>query len=112
MSFRTDNNNNPTAFTTEVAKNGGLRLNLDYAFGDLFTIEGHTYYTAKLLHNPIDLTIQLIDKIGFRTSHGARWTYINMPKFLWDSLDRTMKVRIIADMYQNEGGITMKGLFS
>lgn len=112
MSYRTDDHNNPTAFTTDIAKNAGLIEGVDYVQGRSFLSGLNTYYTAKLLGDPIDITIRVIDALGFRTHAGnGRWTYINMPKFVWDSLTRELKVRTIGDMYQHEGGTAMKGLF-
>ena len=41
--FRTDRNNNPTAFTTSVAAEAGLILGTDYAVGDPFEAgDAHT----------------------------------------------------------------------
>lgn len=112
MSFRTDNNNNPTAFTTDIAKEAELVLGTDYVQGDSFTAEDSLFYTAKLLGDPIAVTIKVIDKIGFYTSvPHARWTYISMPFKLWLNLTLVQKTYVIGFMYQNEGGTAMKGLF-
>jgi hypothetical protein len=110
--MRTDANNNPTAFTTDIAREGDLVLNVDYVQGDPFIVENRTYYTAKLLGDPIALTIKVIDKIGFYTlPPNARWTYIAIPFKLWLSLTPLQKTYIIGYMYQNEGGSEMKSLF-
>lgn len=110
MSFRTDRNNNPTAFTTDVARSGGLILGTDYVEGDKFPTG--PLITAKLLGDPIELTIKLIDKIGFRTAaNKGRWTYINMPKFVWDGLLDDEKKLVIQDMYHFEGGTELEHLF-
>lgn len=112
MSFRTDAHNNPTAFTTDIAKEAGLEIGVDYTQGDPFSSGGHTYYTARLIGDPLFLTIRVISRIGFRNSNGAgRWTYINIPFFLWNNCDTEMKIRIIHDMYKYEGGISMMHLF-
>lgn len=114
--MRTDRNNNPTAMTTAVAKEGGLVENVDYAQGDSFVVPGDkgpvTYYTAKLLLNPIELTIRVLDRATFFVAHGgARWTYIAIPKFVWDGLAREVKVAVIGWMYQHEGGVAMRSFF-
>lgn len=112
MTFRTDENNNPTAFTTDIAKEAGLVFGVDYQVGDPFYAGGQTFYTAKLLGDPIAITIRVIDKIGFYTTPpNARWTYIAIPYFLWKELLGSQKVAVIGYMYQNEGGTAMKGLF-
>lgn len=109
--MRTDNNNNPTAFTTDVAKTAGLTLGVDYVVGDPFPPPSHLI-TAKLLGDPILLTIGVIDRIGFKTTWGSnRWAYMDMPKFIWDRMDHVTKVDTIGWMYQREGGIAMRNLF-
>lgn len=126
--MRTDDHNNPTAFTTDVAKLGGLVLGTDYEVGAPFTVRGSgglgspgdrvdTFYTAKLLGDPIALTIQLINKIGFYTQHGSpRWSYkdgtIGIPRALWNALTHTQMVLVIGVLYSHEGGTAMKGLFA
>jgi hypothetical protein len=114
MQFRTDLNNNPTAFTTDIAKEAGLVLGTDYLQGNAFSAGNETYYTAKLLGDPITLTIKVIDKIGFYTSgigEDSRWTYISMPWKLWLSLTTQQKAYTIGQMYIVEGGTTMTSLF-
>ncbi len=113
--YRTDEHNNPTAFTTDIAKEAGLVLGTDYEVGRAFSVPGNTlktYYTAKLLRDPLKLTIQVIDTIGFYTFHGyIRWIYIGIPKWIWDTLTREQKVKVIGFMYGHEGGTQLKGLF-
>jgi hypothetical protein len=112
MPFRTDDHNNPTAFTTDIAKEGGLILGTDYEQGKIFTVGLNTYYTAKLLGDPITLTITVLNKIGFYTHAGnIRWIYIGIPQFIWDALDKPTRVKVIGFMYGHEGGVVMKGLF-
>lgn len=112
MGFRTDDNNNPTAFTTDLAAEAGLVLGTDYEQGDSFEAGGHTYFTAKLLGDPLQTTIILIDKVGFYTTMPhQRWTYMALPYHLWLNLNPLQKAYTIGIMYQNEGGTTMKGLF-
>lgn len=109
--MRTDRNNNPTAFTTDVAKTAGLKEGVDYVKGDTFS--GGKYATAKLLGDPIDTTIKVIDNIGFQTASGKpRWSYINMSKSEWDKMNYNQKKQVIATMYQNEGGSQLRSLFA
>lgn len=109
---RTDENHNPAAMTTDIAKQGGLKIGIDYEQGTIFPVGSIPLYTAKLLGDPVELTIQVIDKIGFYTSHGVqRWVYIAMPHFVWLGLNSDTKRDIIGFMYQREAGVAMKGLF-
>lgn len=115
--FRTDKHNNPTAFTTQIASLAGLVANKDYETGDPFTVtesgKSVTYYTAKLLGDPIDITITVIDKIGFYTKWGGiRWIYIGIPQWLWMKLDKPDQIKIIGFMYGHEGGTELKHLFA
>src|SRR5579872_6547208 len=112
--MRTDNNRNPTAMTTDVAQTGGLVQHLDYEQGDPFPIpiEGQQTFvilhTAKLLGDPVALTIRVIDKAGFYTHLGQqRWSYIAMPSWIWALLSIEEKTRIIGSMYKREGGSAM-----
>jgi hypothetical protein len=102
--MRTDRSNNPTAMTTDVAAMGGLVLGKDYVVGDPFMSGGKTYYTAKLIGDPVQQTIRAIDKMGFQTASGSpRWSYINMPKAQWDQMNPTQKAQVVYQMYQKEG---------
>lgn len=110
--FRTDRNNNPTAFTTSVAAEAGLILGTDYAVGDPFEAGGRTYFTAKLLGDPVALTIRVINAIGFRTAANVqRWAYISIPKFIWQRVNIGEQRDIIGAMYRAEAGVTMRPLF-
>lgn len=110
--MRTDENNNPTAFTTAIAEEAELLPDIDYEVGTPFKIGPTTYFTAKLVGDPIALTIQVIDKIGYYTISGLqRWTYIGIPKFTWDALSHDQKRDVIGFHYRHEGGITMRPLF-
>lgn len=112
MNFRTDRNNNPTAMIVQMASEGGLVLGKDYEQGDSFTSGASTFYTAKLLGDPVALTIKVIDKLGFYTSPPhVRWSYIALPYALWLSLSYVQKKSVISFMYGQEGGTTLKGLF-
>lgn len=110
--MRTDNNNNPTAFTTQLAQEAGLISGMDYEIGDTFTSDGMVYYTAKIIGNPIAVTIRLIDKLGFRTKSGhQRWVYIMIPFFIWNLLSFDERRDVIGFMYQQEGGFAMRSMF-
>lgn len=110
--MRTDNHNNPTAMTTDIAKLGGLRDGIEYAPGAPFQDGASIYHTAKLIGDPVALTIRVIDEIGFYTSHGGmRWVYLALPKFLWNELNPLEKRDIVGFMYQREGGTAMRDLF-
>lgn len=106
--FRTDRNNNPTAMTTDVAAQSGLQYGVDYVQGDAFSGgDGHIYHTAKLLGDPIQVTIKSLDGGGFYTRGGKpRWSYLaTVPGIRnWPNLNYNQKADIIANMYQHEGG--------
>jgi hypothetical protein len=109
--MRTDDNNNPTAFTVDIAKEAGLVLGTDYVSGEPFPAPS-TLVTAKLLGDPVAVTIKVLDAIGFYTQTGAqRWIYISIPKFIWKFLNENQQRDVIGFMYQREGGITMRHLF-
>ncbi len=110
--FRTDRNNNPAALIVDLARQAGLIEGKDFVAGDPFNVGDHTYYTAKLLGDPVALTIRIIDAVGYYTKAGSpRWTYIALPDFVWKGLDTAEKQRIVAFHYQHEGGTALKGLF-
>jgi hypothetical protein len=115
--FRTDANKNPTAFTTDIAAQGGLILGVDYERGEPFpasepNVGGAVLYTALLMGDPVQLTIRVIDKIGFQTATGSmRWVYANMPMFIWNALEPAQKRDVIGWMYKHEGGTAMRSLF-
>ncbi len=109
--MRTDEHRNPTAFTTDIAKQAGLILGTDYEIGKAFP-SNSTMATAKLLADPIVTTIRVIDAIGFYTKSGiGRWTYISMPDFIWHGLTLEEKRDVIGFMYHHEGGAVMIPLF-
>lgn len=110
--MRTDDHNNPTAFTTAIAANAGLILGTDYEIGSSFEAGSLIYHTAKLLGDPLEITIRVIDKLSFRTVTGhERWDYINFPHFVWLQLSVELKRDVIGWMYQQEGGTAMRHLF-
>jgi hypothetical protein len=109
--MRTDDNNNPTAFTVDLAAQAGLLLTVDYIDGTPFPSPSKLI-TAKLLGDPVAITIRVIDVVGFYTQEGGqRWEYIAMPKFLWNELLEDEQRDIIGFMYQREGGVAMRRLF-
>lgn len=60
---RTERNNNPTAMITAKAKQLGWILWEDYEIWDSFVGEDwRTYYTARLIGDPIETTIRLLDR--------------------------------------------------
>lgn len=102
--MRTDRHNNPTAFTTQIAEQAGLVEGVDYVVGDPFP-DNPNLFTAKLLKDPIQTTIDVIDKIGFYTQGGQqRWTHTAIPQSQWLNLSDEAKREVIKDMYRNEGG--------
>jgi hypothetical protein len=115
--MRTDENNNPAAFTCNIAEQAGLVEGADYEQGDPFSVPAPggmrtLYYTAKLLGDPIALTIRVIDAIGYYTKGGTpRWIYIALPKFVLDALTPDQKRDVIGYHYEREGGVTMRSLF-
>ena len=108
--MRTDNNNNPAAVTTDVAAMGLLK-DVEYVSGDPFPAPS-TLVTARLIGDPVALTIKLIDTIGYYTRAGVpRWIYIAIPKSIWLALTPDQKRDVIGFHYQREGGTAMRGLF-
>ena len=113
MNFRTDRNNNPIAFTTDIARQAGLLEGVDYSNGDSFKSGVTILFTAKLLKDPVDTCIKVIDKIGFYTKSGLiRWIYIGMPDWVWNKLTRDEKKEIVHFMYRHEGGTELEKLFT
>lgn len=109
--MRTDENNNPAAFTTDIAKQAGLIEGTDYVPGTPFPAPSQLT-TAKLLGDPVAITIRVIDAIGYVTRGGGeRWVYILIPKFVWDSLSPDLKRDVVGFHYLHEGGTAMRGLF-
>jgi len=109
--MRTDENNNPTAFTVDLAVQAGLRVGVDYVSGKPFPPPSRLV-TARITGDPVEVTIRLIDVIGFYTSHGSqRWIYIAMPQAIWKALRFEQKRAVIGFMYRREGGTALKHLF-
>lgn len=110
--FRTDKHNNPIAFTTDIARQAGLVEGTDYVRGDSFNAGVSVLFTAKLLKDPVECCIRVIDKLGFYTKSGLiRWVYIGMPSWIWEKLSMDEKKRVIQFMYHHEGGTQMEWLF-
>ena len=109
--MRTDEHRNPTAFTSDLAKQAGLVLGTDYEVGKpLFPAS--TLTTARILGDPVEVTIRLIDAVGYYTKAGIpRWVYIAMPRLVWAALSHDQKRDVIGFHYQHEGGTAMRGLF-
>jgi hypothetical protein len=103
--MRTDRNMNPTAFTTDIAKQAWLVEWVDYVVGDKFPWSSNLY-TAKLIWDPIETSIRVIDSIWFKTKWGAnRWTYTDklwLNNDTWSKMSPTDKATAIKKMYQQE----------
>lgn len=109
--MRTDDNNNPAAIITDVVRQSGLIFGTDWENGTPFP-HPSDLVTARLLGDPVQLTIRIIDVVGYQTHLGnPRWTYINMPKFIWHSLTADQKRDVIGYHYQHEGGTALRHLF-
>lgn len=109
--MRTDDNRNPSAFITDLARQAGLILGVDYEMGTSFPAPSRLV-TAKLLGDPIEITIHLITKVGYYAKNGApRWDYIAMPSSLWRSLTYDQQRDVVGFHYLHEGGTTMRHLF-
>lgn len=109
--MRTDDNRNPTAFTVDIAKQAGLTLGVDYVPGTRFPLPS-TLVTAKLLGDPVAVTIHVLDQVGYYTKGGRqRWSYIAIPAFVWASLSFIEKRNVIGFQYKREGGTAMRDLF-
>ena len=109
--MRTDDNNNPAAFTTDIARQAGLAVGVDYEDGSPFPAPS-TLVTAKLLGDPVATTIRVISAVGYYTRQGApRWAYIAIPRFVWGALSDDQRRDVIGFHYQHEGGTAMRGLF-
>ena len=104
---RTDRHNNPAAFTTDVAKQAGLIEGVDYVKGDAFP-DNPNLFTARLIGDGVQKTIDVIDKIGFTTQAGGnRWTYTDSIPGAnnneWANLSNEQKVAVVGQMYDQEG---------
>jgi hypothetical protein len=86
-------------------------LGTDYVPGTPFPAPSNLV-TAKLLGDPIQLTIRVISAIGYYTKGGSpRWTYIALPMFVWEALTPSQQRDVVGFHYQHEGGTAMRDLF-
>ena len=113
--MRTERNNNPTAMTTDMAKMLWWELWVDYEIWDAFTTSSWTtLYTAKLIWDPIETTIRLIDRWiangidpFYRANWQPRWSYLSsiwITKDKWSKMNDEQKAEVIAKMLQHEWG--------
>lgn len=111
--MRTERNNNPTAMTTDVAKMLWWVLWEDYEIWDSFvTSSWQTLYTAKLIWDPIETTVRLIDRWiengidpFYRANWQWRWSYISkiwITKEKWQQMSPSEKAEVIKKMLQYE----------
>lgn len=102
---RAGRHNNPTAFTTDVAKTAWLVEWVDYTKWDAFTWwDWRTYYTANILGNAVDQTIKAIDNYVARWAF-PWWTYaskIGLTPQAWASADYNTKVWFLQKMQVEE----------
>lgn len=109
--MRTDRHNNPTAFTTDIARIGGLREGVDYVKGDPF--DNGRFHTARLLGDPVATTIKVIDNIGFYTQGGKqRWSHTAIPQDRWNAMTYEQKKQVVKKMYGHEGGKELNNIFA
>ncbi len=112
---RAERNNNPTAMTTDMAKMLWWVLWQDYEIWDEFIWwDGKTYYTAKLIWDPIETTIRLIDRWianwidpFYRKNWQPRWSYIWtlwLSKSIWNKLNNEQKRTMVYKMLKHEWG--------
>lgn len=108
--MRTERNNNPTAMTTDVAKSLWWVEWVDYVKWDSFqTADWRTLYTAKLIGDPIETTIKLLDNAAntwrwaFYTKWWAkRWTHTAMSDAERLKLSPEEKKNVVLKMLQRE----------
>jgi len=121
--YRTDRHNNPIAAVYGLFKQASSSGSLDtreprliegihFEKGDPFRSGGRTFYTGRILADPIAVSIALIDRVGFYTGNNRqRWSYIAIPWWVWRSMNEWQKTLTIYEMYQHEGGVEMEELF-
>lgn len=107
--MRTERNNNPTAMITDYAKQLWWVEWVDYVRWDSYVWEDwRTYYTAKLIWDPIETTIRLLDRWAtnnVKKNIFTAWTYFNqlwMTNDKWLSLTRQEKENFILKMLKHE----------
>jgi len=119
--YRTDRHNNPTAATYSLFKQAeklstvqetSLREGVHFVKGEPFRSGKRKLHTARILEDPITVSIKLIDTVGFYTRRGAkRWDHTAIPWFVWHSMNEWQKTLTILEMYKREGGEAMLPLF-
>ena len=105
---RTERNNNPTAMTSDVAKSlWGIEW-VDYIVWDEFP-NNPNLHTAYLLGDPIDKTIELLDRAAtswrwafYTASWKQRWTHTAMSDSAWLNLSNEEKKNVVLKMLHNE----------
>lgn len=109
--MRTERHNNPTAMiTSAVAKLGGVEW-VDYERWDPFIgKDGRTYYTARLIWDPIEKTIELFDRGIEKWSMKnifSMWSYGNklgLTNEKWKNMDSEQKRDTVLRMLKEEWG--------
>ena len=108
--MRTERNNNPTAMTTDYAKMLWWELGVDYEIWDSFiSASGKTLYTAKLIGDPIETTIRLLDRAlaNWNQNIFSGWTYAKklwLNNSVWANATPEEKRDIIYKMLKQEWG--------
>jgi hypothetical protein len=108
--MRTERNNNPTAMTVDVAKSLWWVEWVDYVQWDSFqTSDWRTLYTAKLLGDPIETTIKLLDNAAstWRWAFYTKWwaqrrNHTAMSDAEWLKLSPEEKQNVVLKMLQRE----------
>lgn len=107
--MRTERNNNPTAMITAYAKQLWWIEWVDYVQWDSFTWkDGRVYYTAKLLGDPIETTIRLLDRWvanNVKPNVFSAWSYASdlwMTNERRKNMSQEEKKNLILKMLQHE----------
>ena len=107
--MRTERNNNPTAMITAYAKQLWWVEWVDYVQWDWWTNdEWKTYYTAKLIGDPIEKTIELLDRWvanNVKQNVFTAWSYrkdLWMNNEKWSKLSHEEKQNVVLKMLQHE----------
>ena len=113
-SYRTERNNNPTAMITAYAKELGGVLWEDYEIGDSFIWTDKnwnpiTLYTARLIGDPVEKTIELLDRwlANGMPNIFKWWTYASelwLNNNVWRNATEGEKRKIIEKMLKREWG--------
>lgn len=109
-SYRTERNNNPTAMITDYAKMLWGVLWEDYEIGDSFLdSKWNKLYTAKLIGDPIEKTIELLDRwlANWLPNIFVWWSYAQelwLNNNVWKNATDWEKRKIIEKMLKREWG--------